>query len=422
MHASRSPEAKEATEAEEAGDRDGRLRLTTEGPVAGGAALARGPGGRVVFVDGALPGEQVEVRLTDERRDFARATVTRVLRPSDDRVEPPCPNVERRCGGCDLQHVRPAAQPLLKRAILADALRRQAHLDDPLIELGPSLPAMGFRTSVRCAVVDGAAGFRIGASHDVLDIDHCLVAHPVIDDLIHRGRFDGADEVTFRIGAATGELLVLAHPDADEIVLPDGVEAIVVGRAGLDRGSRAWIHDVVAGHRFRISALSFFQSRADAATVLVETVIDLGGDELRGARTVVDAYAGVGLFAALAAPARAKVIAVESSRSSVADAQLNLRGRNARIVRSAVERWRPSAADVVIADPPRSGLGRVAVDALVATAASTIIVVSCDAAAFGRDAKLLGTHGYRLERSILVDLFPHTHHVEVVSRFTRTRT
>jgi 23S rRNA (uracil1939-C5)-methyltransferase len=402
------------------------LILTPTAPVAGGAALARDPDGRVVFVRGALPGERVRARIVGGKRDFSHAAVVEVLEPSPGRITPPCPYVAEGCGGCDLQHLDPPAQPALKRAIVVDALRRQGRIDDPLVTFGPELASQGFRTTVRAAVTDGQAqlGFRAEHSHLVIPVEHCLVAHPLVDELLTAGRYEGCDEVTVRVGAATGERLVIGDPTAAGIDLPDdldgeGITTAVIGGDQLAAGVRAWFHDEVGGHRFRISARSFFQTRPDGAMALVDAVRAAGGAELRGAMTVVDAYAGVGLFAALATPDDARLIVVEGGASSVADARVNLAGRDVKIIRSKVERWRPSSADVVIADPARAGLGKDGARVLTATAASVIVLVSCDAAALGRDAALLARSGYRYEESQLVDLFPQTHHVEVVSRFTR---
>jgi tRNA/tmRNA/rRNA uracil-C5-methylase (TrmA/RlmC/RlmD family) len=279
----------------------GHLDLTTTAPVAGGASLARDGDGRVVFVAGALPGERVRAEVTETRKDFARARVVAVLDPSPDRVEPPCPFVAVGCGGCDLQHVRPEAQAVLKRAIVVDALRRIGRLPtaDELVHLGPALPAAGYRTTVRGAVRDGRFGFRAAASH------------------------------------------------------------------------------------------------------------------------VVDAYAGVGLFSATAVPPEARVTAVEWNRSSVADARVNLADRDAVVRRSDVAQWHPEPADIVIADPARTGLGKRSTAVLAGTEASVLVLVSCDPAALARDVTLLAGHGYELVEARVVDLFPHTHHVEVVSRFVR---
>jgi tRNA/tmRNA/rRNA uracil-C5-methylase (TrmA/RlmC/RlmD family) len=149
----------------------------------------------------------------------------------------------------------------------------------------------------------------------------------------------------------------------------------------------------------------------------VATVATAAGEVADGAR-LVDLYGGVGLFAATVGRG-ANVELVEASASSAADARVNLRDRGARVVRSDVARWRARPADVVVADPPRAGLGPDGVRAVRATRAPRLVLVSCDAGALGRDAGLLAGAGYRLVASTVVDAFPHTPHVEVVSRFDR---
>lgn len=392
--------------------------------VAGGEALARGDDGRVVFVRGALPGEAVRARIADERKGWARADLVEIVTASPDRVEPACPLVAQGCGGCDLQHASASAQPGLKAAVVVDALRRLGGIDDPPVRLGLPAAAEGFRTTVRAAVVDGRAGYRRHHTHDVVLPDSCLVAHPLLEELLVGGDFAEATEVTLRVAPGTGERLAVVDPVADGVVVPRDV--LVVGTKALKAGRRAWIHDEVAGRRWRISARSFFQTRADGAAALVDAVARAVGGELTGAR-LIDAYAGVGLFAGsllggelpagIGRPVSA--VAVERSSSSVADARHNLEDLDVRIIKSDVDTWRSSAAEVVVADPSRAGLGKRAVEVLTTTGASVIALVSCDAASLGRDAALLADKGYRLVDAELVDLFPHTHHVEVVSRFVR---
>jgi len=411
------PEAREVDEVDEVGD---ELDLVVDQLVAGGEGLARPVDRPVVFVRGTLPGERVRARLVEVHRGYRRAELLSVETPSPVRVEPPCPSVVRGCGGCDLQHAVPGSQPGLKAAMVVDALRRIAHIEEPLVEAGPALPATGFRTTVRAAVDGGRMGFRRHRSHEVVVTDTCLVAHPLVDEVVRHGRFGDASEVTVRVGAATGERLVVVDPFAQDVVVPDDVA--VIGADELRAGRRSWIHEEVLGRRWRISARSFFQTRPDGAAALADAVTRAAGDALRGAR-VVDAYSGVGLLSAAVlgaegAPA-ASVVAVERSASSATDAKVNLSDLHARVVRSGVERWRPSRADVVVADPSRAGLGRQGVDVLHATRAPLLVLVSCDMAALGRDTALLTERGFRLERAELVDLFPHSHHVEVVSRFAR---
>jgi len=363
-------------------------------------------------VTGALPGELVSVALDEERTRYARGHVVEVEEPSPARVEPPCEYVAQGCGGCTWQHIDAAAQRSLKVDIVRDALARLGHVDEPSVDPGPDLPATHHRTTVRMAVVDGRAAFRRRHSHDALAVEQCLVAHPLLNDIIAAGRFPGAEEVTMRCGVSTGDRLAIVAPSATGSSVPDGV--VLVGTDELQAGHRAWIHEEVAGVRFRISARSFFQARPDGAAALVAAVAAAIAGAPDG--LFVDAYGGVGLFSATVGSGR-PVSLVEWSASAVADAKVNV--PDAKILRLDVARWRPSPAAVVVADPARTGLGRKAAAALAGTGASHLALVSCDPASLGRDTALLAGHGFEHDGSTLVDLFPHTPHAEVVTRFIR---
>jgi len=382
------------------------MELVPERLVAGGDVMAREPSGRVVFVTGALPLERVRVRLVQEKRDYARAVVEEVLEPSAMRVSPPCPFVAAGCGGCTWQYVDPEYQVALKIGIVADALRRTGGLPRAVVGSGMPLPPWGFRTTVRLGVRNGRAGYRRRASHDVVPVDSCLIAHPRLAELLADARFPGAEEVTLRCSVATGERLALVAPEGAGAELPDDVAI----------GPGAHLVEEVEGRRFRVSAPSFFQTRPEGAAALAGMVWWMVEDAVPGAR-LADLYAGVGLFAGLVGPRAADVVAVEVAPSAVADLRFNLPGT--RVVESTVEGWEPEPADVVVADPPRAGLGRPGVDAVAATGASRLALVSCDPVSLARDAALLREHGFRHVRSMVVDLFPHTPHVEVVTRFDR---
>lgn len=375
--------------------------------------MARDDTGRVVFVAGALPGDQVRAEVRDQKRDFAKATVVEVLRPSRERVAAPCRFVADGCGGCDWQHIATAAQRRFKADIVQDALRRLARVEVD-VSVGAELPAVGHRTTVRGAAEDGRFGFRHRGRHDLVPVSPCLVAHPLIDELIVDGRFpDG--EVILRAGARTGERLAIVAGH-DGLSLPEGVRA--VSGAELRAGTRAWYHEELAGKRWRISARSFFQARPDGAEALLDAVRAALEGALGPGTHLVDLYGGVGLFAGSVGPV-GHVTLVESGASSIADARVNLVDLDARILKSDVARWRPARADAVVADPPRVGLGAAGVAAVVATHAPRLALVSCDPASLGRDAKLLVAAGFELRSATLIDLFPHTSHVEVVARFDR---
>ena len=388
-------------------------RLTVERVVAGGDGLARQGDGRVVFVPGALPGEQVDVRIVGAKKDFARAALAHVVTPHADRVEPPCPAWHRGCGGCDWQHADASLQLAMKVDIVRESLHRTGRIAEPQVVAGGAVPSWAYRTTMRFALDGrGRPSLHRSRSNDVVALDGCMVAHPGISELLPALRLPGADEVTLRVSAATGERTAWWTPASAPVAgLPDDV------RTGAD----ATLVEHVGGVALRVRAASFFQSGPHAAELLVATVRDVCGDALHAARRVVDAYGGIGLFSATIVPAAAEVALVEASPSACDDAVHNLsaRGPGVTVSNCLLEDWTPSAADLVIADPTRQGLGAVAVDRLVATGADTIVLVSCDPVALARDVTLLRAHGYEPGATVVVDLFPQTHHVESVTRFDR---
>lgn len=393
--------------------------IDTERMVVGGASLGHEPSGRVVLVDGALPAERVSVRVTDERPRMVMSEVDQVLSASPIRIEAPCAELHRGCGGCDLQHAEPAAQPGLKADVVADSLARSVRagrLSDVAIVAGPALEPWGYRSTVRCAVTDGRLGFHRRRSDEVLAVESCLVAAAPIHDVLVHSRFPGASEVTIRAGVRTGELLVVVDPHvSDDAVVASGVR--VVGDDELQSGRRAWFHEVVDGHRLRISARSFFQSGPVGAEALIDAV-RRGLGPIDGSTRFADLYGGIGLFAVALGSERP--VLVERSASSIADARVNLADRDATIVRSSVERWTPQPMDAVVADPARAGLGRAGVAAVAATGAERVALVSCDVASLVRDLELLAAAGYRATGIEVVDMFPNTHHVEAVTALVRT--
>ncbi len=390
-----------------------RLIVRPDRFVAGGDALAHDGDGRVVFVRGAVPGEAVAVEITAAKKDWARADVVDVVDPSPDRVLPPCLSRRAGCGGCGWQHLTIEAQRSARVNIVSDALRRLGGVDSPVVEHGGGVEPTGYRTTVRVAAgPDGRPGFRAERSHDVVAAPDCLVADRALAELLPRLQLDAAVEATLRVSVATGELNARwDRSDGDVQGLP----------AGTATGRGAALHEVVAGRGLQVSIGSFFQSGPQAAELLAATV-RRSAPELAGAGVVVDAYAGVGMLAAIVAEPTSTVIAIETSRSAVADARHNLADREADVVRSEVGGWRAPAGvtvDVVLADPARSGLGRPGVTALARVDAPVIALVSCDPASLGRDAKLLAGAGYVHERTVVIDTFPHTTHVEAVTRFVR---
>lgn len=392
------------------------LELSPTGVAAGGSAIARDPDGRVVFVEGALPGERVRARLVTSKKDFARAIAIDVLEASADRTTPPCEARLAGCGGCTWMHVDAAAQVRLKAEIVADALRRIGRFgpDELPVAIVGDAANRSLRTTARLGVdADHRAGQRRHNAHDVVATEACTAAHPRLAELIVEGRYEGADEVLLRVGVASGERAALAVPSGRRIRVPPDVVV----------GGHAIVHEQVAGAWLQVSIGSFFQPGPVAAEDLVRAVGAAIGTALPPGGHLVDAYAGVGLFGATLGRVAARVTALESDPTAVVDARINLAGLPSVVFEGEVGRWRPRAGDppvdVVVADPARSGLGKPGVAAVVGMDAATVVLVSCDPASLARDARLLVDGGYALASIDLVDSFPDTFHVETVTRFDR---
>jgi tRNA/tmRNA/rRNA uracil-C5-methylase (TrmA/RlmC/RlmD family) len=417
----------------EAGDtaEDGSelLELEVGAIAAGGGCVARAPDGKVVFVRHCLPGERVRARVTASTSSYLRADAVEILSRSADRVEAPCPHAgPGRCGGCDFQHVEIGAQRRLKAFRIAEQLTRLAGMDRPVdVEAVPGDSAgLGYRTRVRVAVDGrGAVGFRRHRSHRMEYVHDCPIASPAVTAT---GAFDvlwpGATEVEVVTGSAPSEAMVSITPRGRSAPrLPDLGTGVVVG--GKIRHPPGAVHAAVDGRTYRVSPGVFWQVHTGAATVLLRAVLDLAGP-CEGA-SVVDLYAGAGLFSvalAQAAGPSGSVLAVERDRRACADARHNgatfpsLRVLEGEVTPAVVESalGRP---DLVVLDPAREGAGIPVMRALAAHAPTlrTLIYVSCDPSSFGRDVRVLLDEGWRATGLRAFDIFPMTEHVELVAAF-----
>ncbi len=391
------------------------IELRIVGTAEGGDGVAREPSGRVVFVRGAVPGDVVAVNLTHEKKRFARGAVSEVISPGPGRIDPLCVHVNQGCGGCDFQHVDLDRQRELKRVIVADAFERIGKFVSPEVSFGGGVSGHGYRTTVRCAVTGGSAGFRAHHSDERIATPECTIAHPQIRELMASGQFGPADEVMIRVGARTAESNVIPSPDATDVSVPG---ARVLGADALAAGDPMFLNEEMVGRKWRVSAQSFIQSSPDAAELLVDQVRNQLHDIAPGA-AMCDLYAGIGLFAGSLGH-DGPVHAVDGNPFAVADARHNLSDLDVTVELASIASWQPRPADVVIADPSRAGLGRDGVRVVAGTGATTAVLVSCDAAAGARDARMLVDAGFLLDALSFVDLFPQTSHVEVVAKFVRS--
>jgi tRNA/tmRNA/rRNA uracil-C5-methylase (TrmA/RlmC/RlmD family) len=394
----------------------------------GGWCVARHEG-RVVFVRHALPGERVRAHVTEETTRFLRADAVEILRPSPDRVVPPCPYAgPGRCGGCDWQHATLAAQRAMKADVIAEQLRRLAGIDwKVVVEEVPGAPdGLGWRTRVQFAVnPDGVVGLRRHRSHEIEPVDACLIAHPKVEEVgVETANWRGASSVEV-IASSTGDRAVVVWPKGRRgVAVPDlkAPAAVLVEeeRTRAVRG-RAELRERVGDREFQVTGSGFWQVHPGAAELLLDVVLEYAAP--RPGEWALDLYCGVGLFAAGLAEAvgpEGAVLGVESEAAAVRDARYNLRDLpQARVerdrVETALDRFGIERADIVVADPPRAGLGREVVDRIAGLEALRIVYVSCDPATLARDLSWFDGHGYSLTAMRAFDAFPMTQHAECVA-------
>lgn len=356
------------------------------------------------FVSRGIPGERVRVRIRRRRKGWVATDLLEVLEPSADRVAPRCPLFER-CAGCQLQHVAYPRQLELKRRMVATQLDKFGGFGDPPVAevLGAPDP-WHYRNHARFTIRDGRLGFVRRYRREFLEVAQCPIMDPRINDALAalQGELRGRTQCNVRVGKDAEERMIQPRMDPPPAGLPTG---------------QPFLFETLHGRRFRVSAASFFQvhrAQAERMFDLVREAVGTGPD-----RVVLDAYAGVGTFAALLAPHVGKVIAIEESGPAVEDARVNVADLpNVELVLGKTElvlAELPGPIDAVILDPPRAGCLPGALEALLARRPETIAYVSCDPATLARDLRVLVDGGYTLERVQPVDMFPHTYHVECVA-------
>ena len=428
------------------------MELTIEKLIYGGDGLARLPAdergpGKAVFMPFVLPGERVEASLVEQKKGFARARVENVLGSSPARIAPACPYFGR-CGGCHYQHTGYEHQLGIKVDILRENLRRMAKVELEDIKVHAS-PPWNYRNRTRLQLrtsPEFTVGYFKLNSHELMPIKECPISSPLINRAIRElweiGRGEGVEEIEFFANADDSELLVETYgedkgrlgqtlgtlvPEVCGVaVFPDisGTRARrgppTCAPQGTGEGARPPLGLTYKTRQasYRVSAGAFFQINRHLTDELV-TLVTAG----RSGHTALDLYAGVGLFSTVLSREFERVIAVESSPVAGADLLSNspanvkaVRGMSQQYLEKVSGKLQP---DLVVVDPPRSGLGDSVVHRLVSLGAPRVTYVSCDPATLSRDLRGLLKSGYRVERAHLVDLFPQTYHLESVFHLLR---
>ncbi len=463
-----------------------RVRVELTGVAHGGEAIGRVEG-RVVFVPYGLPGEVVVAEITQDKGDYARAEIVEIERPAPERTVPPCVYFGTcgGCQWQHAEYAaqlgfkqRIVAEQLRRIGGFADAERYV------LPTLGMADP-WHYRNHSRFTVGRryGELGFTRMGTRSLLRIDHCWISHPQVNDVLERvqRRVPGfrAHQLAVRVGANTGERLInpevpplldadeaarprpVAGGDVDEVAAPPPEHVPAPPHPGVSPGAaearartvqlasgQLDLHEELLGRRFRVAAPAFFQVNtrrerrgsdfpspeiarrfadlipADGLS-MAEALVLLGLDRLdpRPDDVVVDAYCGVGTFAAIMAPLVGSVVGIEESPAAVKDAELNCRDLpNARFIAGKTEDVLPKLAErptKVLLDPARVGCEPPVLEALIAAKLERIVYVSCEPATLARDLRILCEGGYALQSVQPLDMFPQTYHVEMVSLLTR---
>lgn len=447
--------------------RPNEIILAVGAPAHGGHCVARpvdDPGGRVIFVRHALPGETVRARLTEMTSRTWRADAVEILQPSPDRVESIWPEAgPGGVGGGELAHVALGAQRTWKRWVLADCLRRiggqevsDAVASLPRTSSGAAVPIepmpteaaaqasasahrrslAGTATRTRVSLTvndDGEPGMHAFRSGTILPLHRLPLAVPAISEigLLERSRWRTHYRPGMRVEA-------IAPSGGEPVVLLDGQLLTAQARSTGRRRLREVVDASALGLgelTYSVHAGGFWQVHVDAPRVLVERVVRAalgeGQDRAEGSR-VLEIYSGAGLFTlplASLVGVGGQVLSLEGNEQSVRDARRTLHdhpgarlavGRvSARSVRELGVSFSGGHPDVVVLDPPRQGAGREVIEAVAALEPERIVLVACDPAALARDLATLLRAGYSLGSLSALDMFPHTHHFETIAVLDR---
>jgi 23S rRNA (uracil1939-C5)-methyltransferase len=408
------------------------LTVKLEKPTYGGDALGRvpdpasGTGGQAVFVPFALPGETVRIRIIEQKNGHIHAELVEVLDPAPERISPRCIHFGI-CGGCHYQHLSYQAQLQLKTDILRDQLIRIGKIPDPPVQPMVASPQeWNYRNNIQFHLSSaGELGYIRANSREMFPISECHLPELPLNKLWPGLEFDpdlGLERISLRLGLDDEIMLVLEsdRPEPPELELEAALSVVhLTGDDMLVMAGDEAIPVSVKDRIFRVSAASFFQVNTIMAGKMVQHLLD--HLPVSPHTTLLDVYCGVGLFSAFFAGRIRRLIGVEVSPSGCQDFAANLdEFDNVELYEAPAETVRPGLdvnPEIVIVDPPRAGLDKRVLEALLARRPASLAYVSCDPATLGRDAARLITGGYRLIQVTPFDLFPQTYSIESISFF-----
>ena len=424
-----------------------------------------------IFIDGALKGEKVKVRIVKVNKNFAYGKLMEVLEASEERVNPPCA-IYKRCGGCKLQHASYKAQLDFKWDRVKDCVSKIGKLDPSIVKypLGMEEP-WRYRNKVQLPIglINGEVkiGFFAPRSHDIIDMESCLIQDEIGDKVVKLtrewiekfnirpynvgGEYDEKGvvrHIMIRRGFTTNEVMVVLVtngeklPHKEEFVdlmvknIP-GIKSVIqninskktnviLGLESKTLWGEDTISDYIGDFRFNISPLSFFQVNPTQTEVLYGKALEYAN--LTGNEEVFDAYCGTGTITLFLSQKAKKVYGVEIIPQAIDNAWINAKenkvenveffvGESEVVIPDLINKG--VKADVVVVDPPRKGCDKKLLDAITNIDAKKIVYVSCDPSTLGRDLKVLEDNGYKTLEVQPVDMFPNTSHVENVAKLIK---
>jgi 23S rRNA (uracil1939-C5)-methyltransferase len=388
------------------------VEVTTERLAYGGDAVARHDG-LAVFIPLAAPGERLRVKITERKKNFARAVIDQVLEPSRSRRDAPCQYFGK-CGGCQLQHITYERQLESKVGFVRDALERIGRIDWPheiKIHSGAEFGYRG-RAQVKIDRTAGRVGFNRAGSNAVCDVTSCPILLPELDEAL--------GSLWSAVGLATDSDQRVPNRLQVELAAGESGVSFKPALGGLPGGT---LRRSVQGSVYNFGPSTFFQGNPGLLHKLVDEAVAAESGDL-----AIDLYAGVGLFTIQLARRFNRVIGIEVDRDAAKFAFENIAANglsNVEFHNSGVESWLKSfvatkapSPDLILLDPPRSGALE-AVSYVAALKPSRITYVSCDPTTLARDLRKLLDSGYELSRITALDLFPQTYHVETVAALER---
>ncbi|HKA20863.1 MAG TPA: class I SAM-dependent RNA methyltransferase [Blastocatellia bacterium] len=388
------------------------IEITTERLAYGGDAIARHEG-LAIFVPFAAPNERLRVRITERKKNFARAVIDSILEPSNSRREPPCQYFGS-CGGCQLQHLTYPAQLEAKVGFVRDALERIGGLKwngQIQIRHADEFRYRG-RAQIKIDHLNGRVGFNRAATVEVCDIKNCPILVPELDEALQTVRLNAGDLHKKRDQSSPRSQIEIAAGESGVAVEP-----------ALQEFANSPLQRTVLGSVYRFGAATFFQANPGLLEELIEAAVGIESGNL-----AIDLYAGVGLFSIQLARRFNRVIGVEADKTSAEFGRENVTANgltNIEFHQSAVDSWLKRAnktsrtrTDLMVLDPPRGGASE-ALSGIIESEPSRITYVSCDPTTLARDLRVLNGSGYDIAEVTAVDLFPQTYHIETIVKLAR---